>query len=458
MQGQLKQLGLAPFVKAAPTAAQVREEFAGMAWNALTPVFKALAPWTGVVSGSMQSSLQSLLGVQVYVYQGPACNQGDAFQNQIDRMLYNNGQPLTAGSAPLYGTYWNGGAGVSAQQALSQIGPYLAGAVGIVAGMWIAGPAAILGMACPAIMALSFGGTSLVVNIIGGATSGMLAQSFGASFNAGAQAGVPIFGRVISAGNAWNSFQEGDVLGGVLNLFGALVGGACFTAETKVLTARGWVRMDEVKEGDRVASADEHDPFGPVDFKPIMEVYQFPPAHIWHVHVKGQVIRTTGLHPFYVWGTGWVAAKDLEPGDCFRSHDGRMVTVDEVFDSGMEEPVYNCAVADYHTYFVGEEEWGFSAWAHNACDMHHGTPREIIKRAPPRLTGAIRGRAGSPNRIAIDRTLHQGAHNGGLNGGQPRYNVEFQTRLNNIARNRPLTAQDFWDVRSRLLWEYFGIP
>jgi len=103
MQGQLKQLGLAPFVKAAPTAAQVREEFAGMAWNALTPVFKALAPWTGVVSGSMQSSLQSLLGVQVYVYQGPACNQGDAFQNQIDRMLYNNGQPLTAGSGGLHG-------------------------------------------------------------------------------------------------------------------------------------------------------------------------------------------------------------------------------------------------------------------------------------------------------------------------------------------------------------------
>jgi hypothetical protein len=24
-------------------------------------------------------------------------------------------------------------------------------------------------------------------------------------------------------------------------------------------------------------------------------------------------------------------------------------------------------VADYHTYFVGREEWGFAVWAHNTC-------------------------------------------------------------------------------------------
>jgi hypothetical protein len=27
--------------------------------------------------------------------------------------------------------------------------------------------------------------------------------------------------------------------------------------------------------------------------------------------------------------------------------------------------VYNLRVADFHTYFVGSEDWGFSAWAHN---------------------------------------------------------------------------------------------
>jgi hypothetical protein len=29
--------------------------------------------------------------------------------------------------------------------------------------------------------------------------------------------------------------------------------------------------------------------------------------------------------------------------------------------------LYNLRVSDYHTYFVGCQEWGFSVWAHNAC-------------------------------------------------------------------------------------------
>ena len=34
-------------------------------------------------------------------------------------------------------------------------------------------------------------------------------------------------------------------------------------------------------------------------------------------------------------------------------------------------------VADYHTYFVGPPEWGFSVWAHNACYVakHRGNGR-----------------------------------------------------------------------------------
>ncbi len=39
--------------------------------------------------------------------------------------------------------------------------------------------------------------------------------------------------------------------------------------------------------------------------------------------------------------------------------------IGEVFDTEQWETVYNLRVADFHTYFVGEEAWGFSAWAHN---------------------------------------------------------------------------------------------
>src|SRR5207249_766311 len=127
---------------------------------------------------------------------------------------------------------------------------------------------------------------------------------------------------------------------------------ACFAGDMEVLTRRGYVRWDALTEDDEVASCDEHNPFGAVEYKRVEEIFRTT-GRIWHVHVKGQVIRTTPRHPFYVWGKGWVEASLLEPGDRLRSHDGRMVAVEEVVDSGMEEVVYNCRVSDYHTYFVG---------------------------------------------------------------------------------------------------------
>ena len=40
--------------------------------------------------------------------------------------------------------------------------------------------------------------------------------------------------------------------------------------------------------------------------------------------------------------------------------------ISRVEDTGEWATVYNMRVADWHTYFVGAAEWGFSVWAHNA--------------------------------------------------------------------------------------------
>jgi hypothetical protein len=89
-------------------------------------------------------------------------------------------------------------------------------------------------------------------------------------------------------------------------------------------------------------------------------------GRIFHLHVGGHVIRTTDEHPFWVDGKGWVKTIELEPGDVLVGRDGETVRVEEVFDTGQYETVYNFRVADYHTYFVGGDGWGFAVWAHNA--------------------------------------------------------------------------------------------
>jgi hypothetical protein len=78
---------------------------------------------------------------------------------------------------------------------------------------------------------------------------------------------------------------------------------------------------------------------------------------VWTLTVKGRTIESTPEHPFYVLGKKWVPLNELQPGDAVRLVDGWGL-VEAVADTGRLEFVYNCRVADYHTYFVGSEEWG----------------------------------------------------------------------------------------------------
>jgi hypothetical protein len=89
-------------------------------------------------------------------------------------------------------------------------------------------------------------------------------------------------------------------------------------------------------------------------------------APLLDLRVRGQRIRTTAEHPFWVRGKGWVAAHELMACDHLLSHDGRWVVLDSVERDKEAAPVYNFRVAEYHTYFVGDLAWGFAVWSHNA--------------------------------------------------------------------------------------------
>jgi hypothetical protein len=95
--------------------------------------------------------------------------------------------------------------------------------------------------------------------------------------------------------------------------------------------------------------------------------------------VKGRRIGTTAEHPFYVVGkNAWVPAGEIEVGDEFVGHDGKITKLDGK-ESGEWSTVYNLRVADYHTYFVGAEDWGWSLWAHNTYAKLNASEKKLLK-------------------------------------------------------------------------------
>jgi hypothetical protein len=174
--------------------------------------------------------------------------------------------------------------------------------------------------------------------------------------------------------NAAEAAKDGKPLDFALNIIGAKLsfsklGAACFATGTLLRT--GWDTakpIEEFRAGDFVLSRDETDPTTEPVLKHVEEVF-VTEGRILHVHAGAEVIRTTAMHPFWVIGKGWTEAERLQPGDRLASHDGQTAIVREVYNTGETETVYNLRIADYHTYFVGGPEWGFSVWAHNDC--HH---------------------------------------------------------------------------------------
>jgi hypothetical protein len=176
--------------------------------------------------------------------------------------------------------------------------------------------------------------------------------------------------------SAYRNFTDpnGDPVQGVLDLLdaaaafyaaGRLLSSSCFTAEMLVKWEDGKKCIAEIRVGDSVWSRDEFDPWGRPALKEVLAVFTRV-APIWHVKLRGQTIRTTDEHPFYVVDRDWIPVKHLKVGDLLLTDEGTLERVEGVEDSGKVETVYNFLVTDYHTYFVSATLEARSVWAHNA--------------------------------------------------------------------------------------------
>lgn len=140
----------------------------------------------------------------------------------------------------------------------------------------------------------------------------------------------------------------------------------CFAAGTPVLTPEGVKPIELLQTGDFVLARDEKNNQGDIEAKQVIQTH-CTTAEILELHVRGQVIRTTKLHPFHVAGQGWTSAHKLRVGDYLSTNQREPAIVDKIVETGKKEKVYNLSVADHKTYFVGSDDWEFAVWAHNLC-------------------------------------------------------------------------------------------
>jgi Pretoxin HINT domain len=171
------------------------------------------------------------------------------------------------------------------------------------------------------------------------------------------------------------AIDNGDSVGAAraaISLAGAvyaMLAGGCFAAGTPILTPDGSKLIEDIRPGDWVITAPDDDPDAQPVPRRVEESFEnYLP--LLDLYVNGRTIRTTAEHPFWVRDRGWVAAQQLEAGDELRALDGRWLKVDGLEGPKASETVYNMCVAEYHTYFIGDQIWGFAVWSHNmgACN------------------------------------------------------------------------------------------
>jgi hypothetical protein len=141
--------------------------------------------------------------------------------------------------------------------------------------------------------------------------------------------------------------------------------GGCFGAGTPFRMPWGAKAVEYLQVGDELLSrADGSSPDGVLQIKRVTDIHNRT-ACLWELRVDGRVIRVTEEHPFHVKGQGWVPLSLVAVGDELATEGGRWVRVEGLRNTGEWERVYNVTVEDFHTYFVGGLDWGFSVWAHN---------------------------------------------------------------------------------------------
>lgn len=149
---------------------------------------------------------------------------------------------------------------------------------------------------------------------------------------------------------------------------------SCFAAGTLVWTKTGLRPIESLELGDLVLAQDPES--GELSYKPIMGRTVRPPSPIRVLEfAEGQIHATLG-HPMWVAGIGWRMAKEIEEDALLHAVTGA-ATVERI-EEAPDAEAYNLIVADWNTYFVGEQ----------GILVHDNTPRKPTRATLPGVVAA----------------------------------------------------------------------
>ncbi len=168
-----------------------------------------------------------------------------------------------------------------------------------------------------------------------------------------------------------------------------VVQGACFVKGTLVSAKDGDIPIEDIEVGDLVYS--ENPETGEKGLKQVVRTFVNQTDELIHVFVENEEIITTPEHPFYVPQKGWVSSIQLRAGDILLLQNGEYIVVEMIQHEILESPitVYNFEVADYHTYYVGNE----GILVHNMCQQLLNVFKSI-KQAPGYNKNFVQARNG----------------------------------------------------------------
>jgi hypothetical protein len=109
--------------------------------------------------------------------------------------------------------------------------------------------------------------------------------------------------------------------------------------------------IDRVQAGDCVLAQEVNS--GRLDFKAVLATTIRPATAMLDIRLGKSTIRATRGHPFWVTGLGWQMAKELQVGQRLRTAEGSLRI--EAIEKAPPAEAYNLIVADFNSYFVGDE-------------------------------------------------------------------------------------------------------